>query len=80
MRKHWRPRLSATAKAGSSSLPLCSTVAPVYRTPHVLWRLNSSGSLATFAAIRHASAFVSNLAAQKVKVSVDLVVLDREKL
>ena len=33
-----------------------------YRTPHVLWRLNSSGSFATLAAMRRASSLVSSLA------------------
>jgi hypothetical protein len=31
-------------------------------TPHVLWRLNSFGSFATFAAIRRAALWVNNLA------------------
>ena len=38
------------------------TAAP-YGTPHVLWRINSSGNFAMFAAIRRASSRVSNFAA-----------------
>ena len=36
-----------------------------HRTPHVRWRLNSSGSFATFAAIRRASLRVSSFAARR---------------
>jgi len=38
----------------------CWQFAMPHRTPHVLWRLNSSGNFAIFAAIRRASSLVSN--------------------
>jgi len=36
-----------------------------HRTPHVLWRLNGSGSLAILAAMRLASSLVSSLTADR---------------
>ena len=65
-----RPRTSragAITPAGSQYSPRSAAPRRVksYRTPHVWWPLNSSGSFAIFAAMRLASSLVSSLAADR---------------
>ena len=52
-----------SCKNAANTMPVPALASRLIALPQVLWRLNSSGSFATFTAIRRASSLVSNFAA-----------------